>query len=56
MRKFENYHKLSQTYEVSHFAPHVGQNETIGLFQKSMKFSSYEILGRNCCAVVCFIC
>ena len=37
-----NCHKLSQTYEVTCFASHVGQKETIDLLQKGMKFSSYK--------------
>ena len=37
--------------KVSHFAPHVGQNETITCCRKSLKSSNHEKLGKIALAV-----
>ena len=42
MKIIKNYQQLSQIHKVSRFAPYEGQNQTIDLFQTSVKFSSYE--------------
>ena len=40
--KITYYHKISQIYGVSRAAPHVRQYETIDLFTKRVRLSSYE--------------